>query len=286
MQDLLQNNVFASSSSAVNHKRPFTVPFVFQSPASGINERGIHQVLWYEREEGRRVLLRFGVCLAHGSFVGGHRGGHVPFQLDITDVLESQGCDGPRGKQYWGTQPESISYTPSGGIWQSVCPETVPAARIADSSHGTVIRSNDVHAEDVHFDIAAQGLQAGHRYVVHVKEGSGKFSLSARLSEGNISALSVSVLQNAPLDDASCWRNIALTKKDANDEEESRDWGYTTAIDLEDLLKRIERIVKGDRYRAGDERALHAESTRKLDAAKVKAVFEEAAQMFYERVNA
>lgn len=38
--------------------------------------------------------------------------------------------------------------------------------------------------------------------------------------------------------------NIALGKKDA-DGEESRDWGYTTATDPDDLLKRIERMVKG-----------------------------------------
>lgn len=37
--------------------------------------------------------------------------------------------------------------------------------------------------------------------------------------------------------------NIALAKKD--DSEESRDWGYTTAADPEDLLKRVERVVKG-----------------------------------------
>ncbi|GFP54236.1 hypothetical protein ACSS6W_001915 [Trichoderma asperelloides] len=262
-QDLLKNNVFTrgSSAAAAHHKRPITVPFVFQCPASGINERGIHEVLWYERaisdlrnaserDEGRRVLLRFGAVdyeasvWLDGSLVGSHRGGHVPFQLDITDVLDAQSRDThrltvrvydsahdltqPRGKQYWGAQPESIFYTPSGGIWQSVWLEVVPAARIADSSHGTVVRSNDIHAGDVYFDVAAQGLQAGHKYVVEadisfagqlvsqspkvdVKEASGKLRLSARLSKENIAALAESVLQNAPLDDASCWRDgVAL----------------------------------------------------------------------------
>lgn len=262
-QDLLKNNVLTRgpSAAAAHHKRPITVPFVFQCPASGINERGIHEVLWYERaiadlrtasehDEGRRVLLRFGAvdyeaCVwLDGSLVGSHRGGHVPFQLDITDVLDAQRRDThrltvrvydsahdltqPRGKQYWGAQPESIFYTPSGGIWQSVWLEVVPAARIADSSHGTVLRSNDIHAGDVYFDVAAQGLQAGHKYVVEadisfagqlvsrspkvdVKEASARFRLSARLSEENIAALAESVLQNAPLDDASCWRDdVAL----------------------------------------------------------------------------
>ncbi|EHK24330.1 glycoside hydrolase family 2 protein [Trichoderma virens Gv29-8] len=258
-QNLLKDNIFTRDSSGkINHKRPIAVPFVFQCPASGINERGIHEVLWYERtisdlrdkserQEGRRLLLRFGAVdyeasvWVNGSFVGSHRGGHVPFQFDITDALDANtrgdhrvtvrvfdsahDLTQPRGKQYWGAQPESIFYTPSGGIWQSVWLEVVPAARIADSSYGTVIRSNDIHSGDIHFEIATQGLQASRRYVVEaevsfggqlvskspkvdVKEGSGRFSLSARLSKESISALPESTLGNAPLSDASCWRDV------------------------------------------------------------------------------
>ncbi|KAM0252841.1 hypothetical protein ACHAQJ_007527 [Trichoderma viride] len=261
-QNLLKDNIFTrDSSGTVNHKCEIAVPFVFQCPASGIEDRSIHEVLWYERDisdlrdkserqEGRRVLLRFGAVdyeasvWLDGSYVGGHRGGHVPFQLDVTDVLDAQSRNihrltvrvydsahdltQPRGKQYWGAQPESIFYTPSGGIWQSVWLEVAPAARIADSSYGTVIRSNDIHTGNIYFDIATLGLQASHGYVaeaeigfagqlvskspkIDVKEGSAKFSLSARLSKDNLSALSESVLQDAPLDDASCWRDgVAL----------------------------------------------------------------------------
>ncbi|TFB05027.1 Beta-galactosidase [Trichoderma ghanense] len=261
-QNLLRDNVFTRDSSAnTNHKRPIVVPFVFQCPASGINERGIHEVLWYERnitdlrneaerQDGRRLLLRFGAVdyeasvWVNGSFVGSHRGGHVPFQFDVTDALDADTRDvhrvtvrvfdsahdltQPRGKQYWGARPESIFYTPSGGIWQSVWLEVVPAARIADSSHGTVIRSNDIRTGDVHFDIAAQGLRAGLGYAVEaevffggrlvsksamadIKEGSCKFSLSGRLSKANVSALPETALRDAPLSDSSCWRDdIAL----------------------------------------------------------------------------
>lgn len=82
-------------------KRTIQVPYVFQCPASGINERGVHEVLWYERqiddirtsedrERGSRVLLRFGAVdyeakvWVDGRYVGEHRGGHVPFDLDVT----------------------------------------------------------------------------------------------------------------------------------------------------------------------------------------------------------
>lgn len=51
-------------------RRTIEVPFVFQAPASGIGERGAHEVLWYERsfadirtseelKKGHRLLLRF-----------------------------------------------------------------------------------------------------------------------------------------------------------------------------------------------------------------------------------
>ncbi|PTB67642.1 glycoside hydrolase family 2 protein [Trichoderma citrinoviride] len=261
-QNLLKDNVFTRDSSAnVNHKCPIAVLFVFQCHASGINERGIHEVLWYERnfsdlrneaerQDGRRLLLRFGAVdyeasvWVNGSLVGTHRGGHVPFQFDVTDALDADTRDvhrvtvrvfdsahdltQPRGKQYWGAQPESIFYTPSGGIWQSVWIEVVPAARIADSSFGTVIRSNNIRTGDVHSNIATQGLQAGHDYAVKaevcfrgqlvsnsaevdINEGSCRLSLSARLSKDNISAVRESALRDTPLSGSSCWRDgIAL----------------------------------------------------------------------------
>ena len=172
-----------SDDAEPNHKRTIQVPFVFQSAASGINERGVHEVLWYERmiedlrsdtenKDGYRMLLRFGavdysaIIWLNGQYIGSHRGGHVPFDLDITDALlttnnsaatvrhrltvrvydSAYDLTQPRGKQYWGPKPESIFYTPSSGIWQSVWLESVPAMRIADSSRGTILRSHDIES--------------------------------------------------------------------------------------------------------------------------------------------
>lgn len=94
-----------------NSKRSIQVPYVFQCAASGINERGVHEVLWYERtiddirhsqNADIRLMLRFGAVDYHakvwidGQFVGEHRGGHVPFNLDITDAMAFGGGNGPR----------------------------------------------------------------------------------------------------------------------------------------------------------------------------------------------
>lgn len=170
-------------------KRTIQVPYAFQTPASGINERAAHEVLWYARtikdirtdearKRGDRLLLRFGAVdyecqvWVGGSPVGGHRGGHVPFDLDVSGAVPKDGGDvtltlrvrdspydltQPRGKQYWGPEPESIFYTPSSGIWQNVWLEAVPATRIANSSEGTVLRSNDIKSGVLHARVAVVG---------------------------------------------------------------------------------------------------------------------------------
>jgi beta-galactosidase/beta-glucuronidase len=61
-------------------KRAIEVPYVFQSPASGINEQEIHEVIWYQRtiQDPRtsdqkakqdRVLARFGAAIAAATYL-------------------------------------------------------------------------------------------------------------------------------------------------------------------------------------------------------------------------
>lgn len=177
-------------------KRTIQVPYAFQTPASGIDERAAHEILWYQRRitdirtdeaqtRGDRLLLRFGAVdyeatvWLDGELVGSHRGGHVPFDVDLTDpfikVNDHAGKDSlltlrvrdspfdltqPRGKQYWGPEPESIFYTPSSGIWQNVWLEVVPAVRIGNSSEGTVFRGNDIVNGVLHANVAVVGRKA------------------------------------------------------------------------------------------------------------------------------
>ncbi|KXL50461.1 glycoside hydrolase family 2 protein [Acidomyces richmondensis BFW] len=240
------------------------VPFVFQCKASGIDERGVHEVLWYQRrirdlrssddrERGNRLLLRFGAVDYHatvwldGFYIGEHRGGHVPFDLDLTEALSSSGVKDsykltvrvydsaydltqPRGKQYWGPQPEDIYYTPSSGIWQSVWLENVPSLRIADSSHGTILRSNDIQGGILDARIAVHGRRAQQKCSVEIEvsfhgllisssgprdlpreENFVRFDHSMRLSNEQLQQLPAELLRDAPLQDTRCWRDgVAL----------------------------------------------------------------------------
>lgn len=103
----------AAAEGKPNAKRTIQVPFVFQAPASGIHEKGVHQVLWYERRiedlrsaeekaNGFRLLLRFGAVDYHakvwldGRYTGEHSGGHVPFDVDLTDALATSTMNASR----------------------------------------------------------------------------------------------------------------------------------------------------------------------------------------------
>ncbi|OAQ97871.1 hypothetical protein LLEC1_05961 [Akanthomyces lecanii] len=200
---LIQDTPNKTSGMPENVKRTIQVPFVFQSAASGINERAVYEVLWYEREirdiriehdqQCRdRVLLCFGAVdyqatvWVNGRFCGQHRGGHVPFDVDVTDALNcapSQTANRvtvrvydsaydltqPRGKQYWGAKPKGIFHTPSSGIWRFVWTEVVPRVRIADSSQGTVLRSDDIKQGILHATIGVLGRKAGEKLDVELK---------------------------------------------------------------------------------------------------------------------
>lgn len=132
------------------------VPFVYQSELSGINEKGIHDIVWYQKsfhldkiEENEEVLLHFGAVdyqatvFVNDCLVGEHEGGETSFTFSITPYLKegdqtvtvrvydpTEDENILRGKQFWEKKPRDIWYTDSTGIWQTVWLEYVPKTRI------------------------------------------------------------------------------------------------------------------------------------------------------------
>jgi beta-galactosidase/beta-glucuronidase len=134
------------------------VPFAYQTKLSGINDKTIHECVWYARtfeisEDllGRDLLLNFGAVdysstiWINGKEVGHNQGGHVPFQFEIAPYIktgsnrltvrveDSQSPEQPRGKQSATGLPHTIDYYCTTGIWQTVWLEPVPPIRIEET---------------------------------------------------------------------------------------------------------------------------------------------------------
>ena len=133
-----------------------TVPFAYQTPLSGINDKSIHEYMWYARsfeipnDWHGDMLLNFGAVdysstlWINGQEVGHNQGGHVPFQFDIAPYLkrglnrltlrveDKQDPGQPRGKQSVSGIPQEIDYYCTSGIWQTVWLEPVPSIRIEE----------------------------------------------------------------------------------------------------------------------------------------------------------
>lgn len=131
--------------------RTIQVPYVYQSKLSGINDQENHEIVWYKRQVdvpesfiGKEVLLHFGAVdyisdvYVNGQKVGSHKGGHTSFSFSISPFIDSEKLivtlrvfdprkeeSIPRGKQTWEDKPQSIWYTNSTGIWQTVWMEAL-----------------------------------------------------------------------------------------------------------------------------------------------------------------
>jgi len=131
------------------------VPFAYQTQLSGINDKGIHEVVWYARTfqvepawRDHDLLLHFGAVdyrtslWVNGTEVGHNVGGHVSFDFDVAPYIrpgenrltlrveDRQDPEQPRGKQSFTGLPNGIDYYCTTGIWQTVWLEPVPSIRI------------------------------------------------------------------------------------------------------------------------------------------------------------
>ncbi|HEY0547824.1 MAG TPA: glycoside hydrolase family 2 TIM barrel-domain containing protein [Pyrinomonadaceae bacterium] len=170
-----------------------TVPFPYQSELSGINDKAVHELVWYARSfevprewQGQDVLLHFGAVdyrttvWVNGQEVGHNHGGHVPFSFDIAPYLnqsgenrltlrvqDSQDARQPRGKQSVSGTPHDIDYYCTTGIWQTVWLEPVPPIRIDEikispqARHNEIVVSVYLHAPSVIWRIEAEVLDGG-----------------------------------------------------------------------------------------------------------------------------
>lgn len=137
--------------------RKITVPFAYETKASGIEDETFHPCVWYERSvavpaeaEGKRIILHFqavdyaATLWVNGSKIGMHEGGYAAFSFDITEaveygrenritvqVVDGNSCTQPRGKQRWMKDNFGCWYVQTTGIWQTVWMEYVNPIHIS-----------------------------------------------------------------------------------------------------------------------------------------------------------
>ena len=172
-----------TDAPATSTPSPFTrqiqVPYPPESPASGIGLTDHLPVVWYRRTiasadldragwgvQGDRLLLHLGAVdhradvWLDGQHLGSHVGGQSPFTFDVTGVVraaagrdvvlvvraEDDPYDAaqPRGKQDWRTEPHSIWYHRTTGIWQPVWLEAVPDTYVEELAWHTDIPDGSV----------------------------------------------------------------------------------------------------------------------------------------------
>ena len=185
------------------------VPFAYQAKLSGIGTNDIHDIVWYRREfdlpaawTNQRIHLNFEAVdyrasvWVNGVFAAFHEGGHTPFSVDVTSLLqtgpnalvvraEDLTADRaqPRGKQFWERESASIFYTRTTGIWQTVWLEPVGNLHIARLK---LTPRADSASIDIEYELGG--------------DTSGAFELEASISFGgqSIASQTLTVNSNTP----------------------------------------------------------------------------------------
>ncbi|MEU6860114.1 sugar-binding domain-containing protein [Glycomyces sp. NPDC046736] len=180
--------------AAEGHEGPITVPFAWESEASGVRriwlERGTYRrtVTAPDEWSGSRVVLSFGAVHHHaavridGKLVGQHSGGYESFEFDVTDLLApgvpaelevevSAPADKraiPHGKQRSLPRDDydGVSFTPTSGIWQTVWLE----ARGRTYARSVVLRGDSLTGIDVTVELEGDA-PAGAAVVASVENG-------------------------------------------------------------------------------------------------------------------
>lgn len=216
------NGVWEFSFDKPVFDKRIVVPFACETKLSLINDSSFHESVWYKRSfilpesmKEKRIYLHFGAVdyisrlWVNGKFILEHEGGQSSFSSDITDALSPLGeniimlevhddpvdLEMPRGKQYWKEHSESIFYTRTTGIWQSVWIEAVSdvhleSIRITPIFDERAVRFSYVLSQispqtEIRTEIRFHGADAGS---INIKPLSRKGTFSYRLDQEALSS--------------------------------------------------------------------------------------------------
>ncbi len=193
-------------------ERKIIVPFCPESKLSGIGYTDFIPAVWYKKkinltaeDLNGKVLLHFGavdykaVVYINGGEVGGHKGGYVPFTVDITGKVKAgenticvyaeddvRSSLIPRGKQCEKLKSCGCDYTRTTGIWQTVWLEFVPENHIEsiklfpDAANATLGIEAVLRGKG---DFCAEAFYNGKSVGSFIKNAAGEITGEIKLSE-------------------------------------------------------------------------------------------------------
>lgn len=190
---LCLNGAWEFSFDRPDFDRTIIVPYACETELSGIHDADFHEAVWYRRTftlpkemRGKQILLHFGAVdyfcrvWVNDRFICDHTGGQCGFFADITAALQPDGeneirleakddpldLEMPRGKQYWKPESESIFYTRTTGVWQSVWLEAVSALHLRSCRMTPLFDKRSVR-----FDYVISTLQPDTRLEAEIRFG-------------------------------------------------------------------------------------------------------------------
>ena len=183
--------------------RKITVPFSYETELSGINDKTMHETVWYSTKirgkADKRTILNFEgadyqtTVYVNGAPAGRHRGAYSRFSFDITEFLHAGDnvltvrCDDDnhparvRGKQRWMGESFGGWYVQTTGIWKSVWLEYV------EETHLTALKMTpDLSDYSVRFDLEVSRPAEDTEIGIEISFG-GKRIQTARITAGDLS---------------------------------------------------------------------------------------------------
>ena len=136
--------------NGLNETVDINVPFAYQAPLSGVEDKSFHKIMWYSKKvvftkkENEKVLLHLegadhiARLWVNGIFIGEHVGGYNRAPFDVTNAVKNneealvvirieddKTCTKPRGKQRWLDYDYGCWYIETSGLWKTVWVENV-----------------------------------------------------------------------------------------------------------------------------------------------------------------
>jgi len=178
-------------------QKKITVPFTFETKASGIADRSEHNQIWYQRkfevetDSDQKVILNFAAVdyltkvWINGSFAGSHQGAYDSFAFDISDfvnfeaennivvkVEDTRSKTQPRGKQTYKKDNFLCWYTRTTGIWQTVWLEFMDQnLYLKDLKITPLLDQKEVELD---YNFEAEDFEAGNYKLISSIEFEGK----------------------------------------------------------------------------------------------------------------